>query len=182
MSADRVLFLALGGNRARVVVEESARVVAGGGRSTVVVDELTAWRGHRFAPGVRVVELARLQRAHLPVAAEQLIVHRAPRAALRAVGRGRLAGWSQRATRAYDRRIASRVHRRIFLPAYQRLWGDARYRLLRRRIARDTFDLLVVADPISIPVAARLVLTDRVCPEISYGLDTVPPSGAPQPV
>ncbi|MEU4567478.1 hypothetical protein [Micromonospora sp. NPDC023956] len=178
MAAQRTLFLALGGNRARVVVEESARVVADGGHATVVVDELTAWRGQRFAPGVRVVELARLQREHLPVAAEQLIVHRVPRAALRAVGRGRLSGWSQRAGRAYDRRIAGRVHRRIFLPVYHRFWGDARYRLLRRRIARDGLDLLVVADPVSIPVAARL-LADRICPDISYGLDTASPSGAP---
>ncbi|WDZ87813.1 hypothetical protein [Micromonospora cathayae] len=181
MAAQRTIFLALGGNRARVVVEESARVVAGGGRATVVVDELTAWRGQRFAPGVRVVELARLQRAHLPVAAEQLIVHRAPRAALRVVGRGRLTGWSQRASRAYDRRIAGRVHRRLFLPVYHRLWGDVRHRLLRRQIAREGVDLLVVADPVSIPVAARLVLEDRICPNISYGLDTAAPSGTPPP-
>ncbi|MEU9506130.1 hypothetical protein AB0D32_07595 [Micromonospora sp. NPDC048170] len=182
MSEQRVFFLALGGNRARVVVEEAARLAAAGGRATVVVDDVAQWRGQRFAPGVRVVELARLQRAHLPVAAEQLVVHRAPRKALRMLGRGRLAPWSQRAARAYERRVASRVHRRVFLPVYERLWGDARYRLLHREAARrGPFDLLVVADPVSIPMATRLAADGRMFPNVAYGLDSVSPGSVAQP-
>lgn len=177
MSDRRVLFLALGPSRARAVVTDSARVVAGGGSATVVVDDLAGWRGQRFAPSVRVVELSRLQRRHLPVAAEQFLVHRAPRAALRAIGRGPVAAWSRRAGKAYERRVADRFHRRVFLPVYQRLWSDVRYRLLQRRVVRDgRFDLLVVADPLSIPVAARLAADPRRFPEIAYGLEPGTPA------
>lgn len=154
-------------------------MVADGGAATVLVDDLTAWRGQRFAPEVRVVELARLQRRHLPVAAERLVVHRAPRAALRVIGRGPVAGWSRRAGRAYERRVADRFHRRVFLPVYQRLWGDVRYRLLRRWVVRDGgFGLVVVADPASIPVAARLTTEQHDILDISYGLDSASGGGA----
>ncbi|MEV4825855.1 hypothetical protein [Micromonospora sp. NPDC049274] len=181
MAESQVIFLALGGNRARVVAEESGRVVASGGSATVVVDELAAWRAQRFAPGVRVVELARLRRRHLPVAAEQLLVHRAPRAALRAIGRGPLAKWSRRAGPAYERRVADRFHRRVFLPVYQRLWGDVSYRLMRRFVVRASgYDLLVVGDPASIPVAARLAEERHRIKNIAYGLDSAQ-GGAAQP-
>ncbi len=170
--SDRVLFLALGTSRARAVVEESTRVVAGAGEATVVVGDAAAWRGQTFASGVRVVDLAALHHRHLPVAAERLLVHRAPQAALRAIGRGPVASWSRRAGRAYERRVADRFHRRLFQPLYRRLFSDADVRLLRRRVVRDDrFDLLVVADPTSIPVAARLAAEPGRFARISYALE-----------
>jgi hypothetical protein len=170
--SDRVLFLALGASRARAVVDESARVVARAGEATVVVGDAAAWRGQTFEPGVRLVDLAALHRRHPPVAAERFLVHRAPQAALRAVGRGPVATWSRRAEKAYERRVAERFHRRVFQPLYRRLFSDADVRLLRRKVLRGgRFDLLVVADPTAIPVAARLAAEPDRFARISYALE-----------
>ncbi|MER7416115.1 hypothetical protein ABT346_04900 [Micromonospora peucetia] len=178
----RVLFLAVGGARKRAVLEESAEVVAGGGSATVLISEAAAWRRERFPAGVRVVSLSELDRHRLPVRIEQNVLYRAPRFAFRMVGRGRLSAFGKRAGRAYENRIADRVHRRIFLPAYGRLQREGQFPLLVRHVLRAaTPQLVVITDPASIPLGATLVsesatYTDTP-PQICFGLDYLTPTG-----
>jgi hypothetical protein len=168
---ERVLILALGGTRKRAVVADAAEVVALGGTVTVLISSAADWRRERFAPGVRVVDLAELEGRRLPLRVERAVLYRAPRLAFRAVGRGRLAGWTKRAGRAYEQRIADRLHRRVFLPAYRRLRDDQVPQRLAEQVVTDTpADLLVVADPASIPLAARVVGRSAAAPRVGYGL------------
>lgn len=149
----RVLFLALGATRRRAVAEESARVVAEGGDAVVLLGQ--PWAGERLDPRVRLVDLGELTARSRPVRWAQALLVRLPRRAARLVGRGRLRRPVQRAWQVYERRVASPAHRRLVLPASRRWW---RGRVLRREIAaRGPFDLIVIADPLSMPEAARLV-------------------------
>jgi hypothetical protein len=133
-----VLFLALGGSRRKETIAESARVVAAGGRAVILVDRVgSGWRPDLLAPGVEVVEVAGLLRRHAPWRAQEAVLFGAPRALLRAAGRGRLRRFAERAGAAYERRLAWRVHRRVFLPAYERIWGRTRQSL--RLITGDAF-------------------------------------------
>ncbi|MFE9655274.1 MULTISPECIES: hypothetical protein [unclassified Micromonospora] len=173
---EQVLILALGATRKRAVVEDAAEVVARGGRVTVLITSAADWRRERFAPGVRVVDLTELEGRRLPLRVERAVLYRAPRLAFRAVGRGRLAGWTKRAGRAYERRIADRVHRRVFLPAYHRLRNDLVPQRLAERVVTETAaDLLVVADPASIPLAARIVRQSPAL-RVGYGLPYLTPA------
>lgn len=170
MADSRVVFLALGASRRRVVIEESTQVVTAGGTAVVVVDKASAWRRERFDPRVRVIALAELeQRQRLLVSARR--VARMPAVALRTLGRGPLRAASRRMARSYEGRIADQFHRRVVLPAYRRLRGDVRHRLLHRFVLQaQAFDLLVVSDPLSIPVAARLRPDLAGVPPVAYGL------------
>jgi hypothetical protein len=147
-----VLFLSVGAVRRRAVVEESRQVVADGGTATVVVDRIGPWSRESFATGVRVVELAALQRRLPADRIEQAALYKAPRKLLRTVGRGPLRRASKRAERAFQKRLADPAHR-----AFLRLRGDQRVRLLERLCARNPVDVLVVTDPIAMPYAARLL-------------------------
>jgi hypothetical protein len=154
----QVLFVALGASRRREAIAESAQVVEAGGRAVVLIDRVASWHGFTFAPGVEVVESAKLRLEHLPWKIQELVVFRGPQALFRAVGRGPLRRWSGRAGRAYERRIAGRVHRRLFLPAYERIWGDVQRSLVERHVMnRTSYDVMVVGDPMSMPLAARLM-------------------------
>ncbi|WP_405425501.1 hypothetical protein [Micromonospora sp. NBC_00617] len=182
MAEQRVLFLAVGGARKRAVLEESAEVVAGGGSATVLISDAAAWRRERFPAGVRVVSLADLDRRRLPVRVEQNLLFRAPRFAFRMAGRGRLAAFSKRAGKAYERRIADRVHRRIFLPAYGRLQRGGQFPLLARHVLRAAPpELMVITDPASIPLGAQIARDaaeyGSAAPRVCFGLDYLVPAG-----
>jgi hypothetical protein len=186
----RVLFLALGATRRSYPIGESADLVARGGEAVVVVDSKRTWRRERFADGVTVLELARLQPRHSPGALAWLVLFRAPALAFWVCGRGPLTDWTRRAEAAYWRRLAARVrHGSRLLTAGPVVPADAGGRL-RRHVARDVrdlliryqllrgarFDVLVIADPASIPDGARMVRTRpsaRLAPRVCYSLDAV---------
>jgi hypothetical protein len=175
-----VLFLALGGTRRRETLAESALVAAAGGRAVILVDRVDGrWRPDALADGVEVVDLAGLLGRHAPWRVQEAVLFGAPRVLLRAVlrtaGRGRLRRFAERAGAAYERRLAWRVHRRVFLPAYDRIWGRTRDSLVERHLIRGaTHDVVVVSDPTSLPLAARLVTGDAFAerqPAVRFGLD-----------
>lgn len=173
----KVLFLALGASRRRAAVEESAHVVAEGGTALVLVEDAKAWRRDTFAPGVEVVQLTELEQRHGVRRLEQLFLYKGPRFVLfRVVGRRRLRPWARRASAAYERRIANRVHRKVFAPAYDRFGGgpEARVRLMRRFVAAQDVDLVVVTDPLSMPTAVAL-FGDRpdAGPRLAFSIDHV---------
>ncbi|MFD2766176.1 hypothetical protein [Micromonospora eburnea] len=171
----QVVFLALGATRRRAVVEESAQVVADGGDAVVVVAKLRAWRNESFAPQVRVEELASLELLHPPFLAAQRIMYHAPRRAFGALGRGRLKSFSEKAGQAYEQKVARRVHNRLVAPALRRFTQDVRHEVLHRFVLRhSSFDLMVVSDPASVPVAARLVADGLTEVPVSYGLVDLP--------
>jgi hypothetical protein len=150
-----VLFLALGASRKRAVVEECAQVIADGGTATVVVESLEPWKRAAFGTGVTVVDSAVLQRALLPMRIEHLVVYRAPRFVLhRALGRR-----GKRAAGAYQKKVADRFHRRVFMPVYKRLRQDTRGRLIAGHVTRSPrpFDWIVVADSVSMPDAVQVL-------------------------
>lgn len=170
----RVLFLALGANRRLAVTEESRKLAETGGRPVVLVDRAETWAAEEFAAGVEVVALAGLGGEHWPLAAERLVLHRAPRSLLRRVGGRR----GKRLASAYDRRIGRPLHRRVFVPLYGRLWRDAADRPLTEFSRRwGRFDALVVTDPQSFPVAQRLAGGERHNPRIAFRIDQVTSSG-----
>ncbi|WP_335936358.1 hypothetical protein [Streptomyces sp. PTD5-9] len=177
----QVLFLALGASRKRAVLDESAEAASNGAQVIVVVDKKKSWSGAKFAPGVRVATFKELEARHLPRRLEHAVLYSAPRATVRAIGQGPLRGRSRRALKAYERRVAGRVHRKVFMPLHRRLWPDSRARMVSAAFAaRGGLDLLVVSDALSVPRAVELMQawTARgVAPRVCYGLDyDVPPT------
>jgi hypothetical protein len=154
-----VIFLALGDNRRRGVVQESAEVAANGDRVVVLIGRGSRWRAESFAPGVAVVDVARLDLRHPPRFIEEMLLFAGPRFLLhRVVGRVRpFRELARRLAGAYRKRVAAPVHRALFLPVYRRLWPDMRLRLIERHVLRDLApDLVVVSDPLSMPTAVEL--------------------------
>lgn len=177
----QVLFLALGASRKRAVVEESASVVAAGGRAVVLVGQKRAWTTQTFAPGVEVVTPGDLEARHLPRRMERALLYQGPRRVARVVGRGRVAARTQKALKAYEKRVAGRVHRRLFMPLHSRVWPTAGARMIQRCFGpHGGPDLVVAADALSIRRAVELLEcwhadglgTPRVC----YSVDSVVPS------
>ncbi|MEU8079345.1 hypothetical protein AB0B31_28355 [Catellatospora citrea] len=173
-SGMRVLFVALGASRRRIVVEESAQVVADGGTAVVVVSRRAPWAKETFAPQVKVVELDRLEQRGVVAWLARALLFGAPRLLFRLVGHGPLRAPAHRAAGGYERRVAAPVHRRMFLPVYRRLWRDPRGRALRGELAATAPDLIVVSDPASMPDVAR-VMESRVTgvvssPRIAFSL------------
>ncbi|MDF0372345.1 hypothetical protein ABZV52_02065 [Streptomyces sp. NPDC004735] len=171
----QVLFLALDGSRKRAVLEESAEAVSNGARVVVVVGKKQAWAGAQFAPEVVVTTLAALEARHLPRRVEHAVLYRAPRATARAVGRGPLRGGARRVLKSYERGVAGRLHRKVFVPLHRRLWPDARARMVRAVFeAHGGLDLLVVSDALSVPRAVQLLgawAGNEAAPRVCYGLD-----------
>ncbi|WP_097968337.1 hypothetical protein OG333_11170 [Streptomyces anulatus] len=180
----QVLFLALGASRKRAVLDESAELRASGAQVIVVVDKKKSWLNQEFAPGVVVTTLKELEARHLPRRMEHALLYRVPRATVRAVGRGPLRGRARRGLKAYERGLAAKLHRKVFVPAHRRLWPDAQARMvLAPFAARGGLDLLVVSDALSVPRAVRLLdawATDGIKPRVCYGLDYDVPSGTQQ--
>ncbi|MEV7296769.1 hypothetical protein AB0N79_34905 [Streptomyces microflavus] len=180
----QVLFLALGASRKRAVLDESAELRANGAQVIVVVDKKKSWLNAGFAPGVVVTTLKELEARHLPRRVEHALLYRAPRATVRAVGRGPLRRPARRGLKAYERRLAASLHRRAFMPVHRRLWPDAQARMvLAPFAARGGLDLLVVSDALSVPRAVRLLdawAAGGTKPRVCYGLDYDVPSEAQQ--
>ncbi|MGW7518831.1 hypothetical protein ACWGJ2_24910 [Streptomyces sp. NPDC054796] len=154
-----VLFIALGATRKRAVREEAAEAVACGHTVLVLTETAESWRDQPFAPGVELVEMTRLELRHAPRFLEWALLFRAPRAAVSLLGRGPLRRPVGRAGRSYERRLARRVHHRLFLPCYRGLYGDAvtvRHRLARQLVRERSVDHVVVCDPASMPMALQL--------------------------
>lgn len=176
MSAPAVLFIAVGANRRRAVAEDSRTLVEAGGRATVLLADRKPWAEFPFAAGVRVLSsVTPAGPAHWPVRAEQLVLFRAPRAVLhRLAGRG--SARAKRVVSAYERRVANRVHRRVFQPAYARFWGDRDFRQFASVVrGAGPYDALVVCDPDSFPVAQRLLTAlagaGGKAPRVAYRID-----------
>jgi hypothetical protein len=173
----QVLFLALGASRKRAVVEESAEVVARGGRAVVLVRQRKPWLDQTFAPGVELVTADELQERHLPRRVERLVLYRVPRLMVRVAGRGRLSSKAKRALKAYERRVAARIHRRVFVPLHRRMWPKISDRMAWRHFApRKGPELLVVADALSVLRAVQLVEAwesdGLAVPRVCYGIDS----------
>ncbi|WP_328462423.1 hypothetical protein OHA21_35190 [Actinoplanes sp. NBC_00393] len=157
----QVLFLALGANRRRAVIEESRRVVEHGGRAVVLVTSRSAWSAETFAPGVRVLALPSPD-THWPLRAEQVVLFRGPRFVLARAARV-LKRSPKRWIGAYEKRVANRMHRKVFLPVYRKAWPDQQKRALAAQVrAGGPYDAFVVTDPISFPVARELIGSERV--------------------
>jgi hypothetical protein len=173
-----VLFLAYGATRRRAAVEESAQVVADGGRAIVVIDRVRPWIRESFAPGVEVMEMSRLELRHRPRVLGDLVLYKGPRFLLyRVIGWGRLRRQAHRLGGAYERWVADRLQRRLLAPLYARWWRWARPGTIARLAFTGAgIDLLVVSDPQSMPEAARILATYRGrsdIPWVAYSLDHV---------
>jgi glycogen synthase len=195
--ADSVLFLALGATRRRAVVEESARVVAAGGRAVVLIAESAMWRRDPFAPGVEVVPLGEIEPRTTPRFAEWAVFYRLSRVPLRLLAATPMAEWSRSTERKYERRLMRRVRSGSHLlradPAVEpvtdrdtRVRDDVRALMIKWRLLGGRgFDLLVVTDPASMPEAVRLTRDRRLAPASSFSVAGAPirerPSAVPAP-
>ncbi|MFV2118766.1 hypothetical protein ACE14D_10075 [Streptomyces sp. Act-28] len=187
----QVLFLALGASRKRAVVEESAAGAAAGGRAVVLGGQKQPWASETFAPGVRLTTLAELEAGHLPRRLERAVLYHGPRRVAGAVGRGPLNAKAKKALKAYEKRIAGRVHRRVFAPLHRRMWPTATARMVLRRCfgPQGGPDLVVVADALSTRTAAELMDAWQAeglgTPRLAYSVDSVVPPivarATPQP-
>lgn len=183
----QVLFLAVGAARKRAVAEESAAVVAAGGKAVVVVGNKKPWATETFPPGVRLVTLDELEARHLPRRIERAVLYKGPRRVAGAIGRGPLRARTKKALKAYEKGVAGRVHRRLFLPLHRRVWPTAGARMIQRGFgAGGGPDLIVAADALSIPRAVELTESwgsaGRGTPRIAYSVDTAVPSPVAAPV
>ena len=174
----RVLFLALGGSRKQAAADESARVVADGGRAVVLIDTSKPWAQTRFAPAVDVVELSTVESARPLVRFERFALYRVPRGLFRVAGRGPLRAKVRAAAGRYESRIADRVHGKLVATRLRPGWGEGAHRLLRGAVP-GPYDLIVVLDPISMPYAAGLFADlearGAAMPRVAFGLDYVSP-------
>jgi hypothetical protein len=182
MAEWQVLFLATGGTRRRAVVEESAAVVRGGGRASVVVSQADGWRRGGLRPEVEILEMPQPIHPRFVAGLDHALTSSLPRLLIRGVsgrvvGHGKLKAWMQRAAGAYQRRVASRLHRRLlaWFPADQ----DAQAPLPRTLLGAR-FDHVVVCDAASMPVAVHLVrgyTAQGSVPTICFSLDDVELAG-----
>jgi hypothetical protein len=171
---EHVLFLAEGGTRKRAAAIDAVRVLDAGGEATLVVRDLAAWKNERLDKRIRVVDLDRLEKQYGWMRAEQLLLVRGPRAAFRIVGVGPVKAWSKRAAGAWDRRIATPLHQRRFLPLLRRRPAARPPALIHRHLGeRAAVDLLVITDPASMPAAVTYLESHDV-PRVAYNLDTAP--------
>lgn len=169
------LFLALSGTRRGATISEAVDVVRAGGTAVILIGDRHTWRRETFPEGVGVVELPRLQRDHLPLRIERLVLFRAPKAGFTLIGRGPLRRFGRRAAGAYERRFANKVHRRV-LPLYQRIWKNReRDVILSKVVDPGEFDTIAVTDFASLSYAASLVraldAAKGAVPRLCYSID-----------
>lgn len=180
--ARQVLFLAVGGNRPRVVATEAAEVVAAGGRAVVLVEHAGPWRGLGLDPAVEVVELSRSESARRSTRLVRAVLYGLPHRLFAVAARGPLRSPARRARDRYDSRFADRVHRRFVLPRQRPGWGARIPDELRRQLPDAAgLDLVVVADAVSLPYASGLLAAYRAAgapePALTFGLEYAVPSG-----
>jgi hypothetical protein len=172
--SEHVLVLALGATRRRAAIDDAERVVARGGTADLVVRAATAWRDVLPAGGVRLIDVAELEQRRAWVPVERLLLYRVPLGLLRVLGFGSLKPWSEQARRAYQRRIADPLHRRLHAALIRPGDGRLTAGLIRRQLGRDSsIDLLLVNDPASMPTAVALLREHGpgAQPPVSYDLD-----------
>ncbi|GAA3371516.1 hypothetical protein GCM10020367_22500 [Streptomyces sannanensis] len=174
----QVLFLALGASRKRAVIEESAEVVAAGGRAVVLIQRKKSWKSVEFAPGVDVLTSDELDAAHMPRRIEHLVLYRIPRFVISMFGIGPVRRLTRRVHKAYKRRVASRIHNKLFMPVHRRLWPALSARMMRSHFAQAPGggpDLMVVTDSLSVRLAMHLLDTwerdGLALPRVSYSID-----------
>jgi len=168
----RVLFLAADGTRRRAVADESARVVAEGGRAVVVIGKEKTWRDTDFAPGVELVVRAGLDLRSPARSMEWLLLFRLPRKVYRTVGRGPLRGPVSAMGRLHER-VALSMQRGVVLPLHRRRYKDGPIDGGKHILHGSSFDVIVVADSASMPDALKLLAgakADEVRPEVAYSL------------
>lgn len=172
-----VVILALGATRRRATVAEAEAVLTAGVAPLVVVDSLRPWAGDPLPSGVRAVEVASLLREHPALRAEHAILYGLPRRTLRLLGRGRLAPKARKATAAYERRFADRVHNRVVMPLHRRLWPATRAVSVKRATG-ERIDLVLATDPASFALAAQLaapaVTATGSAPSVAFSIGAVP--------
>lgn len=163
----RVLFLAGDGTRRRAVAAESAQVVAEGGRAVVVVGREKTWDDTAFAPGVELVVREGLDLRSPARSMEWLLLFHLPRQVYRTVGRGPLRRPASAMGRLHER-VALSVQRGVVLPLHRRRHKDG-----PRVLHGSSFDVIVVADAVSMPDALDLLAgakADEVRPVVVYSL------------
>ncbi|MEV6629634.1 hypothetical protein AB0M54_02635 [Actinoplanes sp. NPDC051470] len=171
---EHVLFLAEGGTRKRAAAIDAVRVLDAGGEATLVVRDFAAWKNERLDKRIRVIDVDKLEKRYGWMRAEQALLVRGPRAAFRLVGLGPVKRLSQRAAGAWDRRVATPLHQRTFLPLLRRRPAARPPALIRQHLgSRAGVDLLVVTDPASMPAAVTFLQIFDV-PRVAYNLDTAP--------
>ncbi|MEW2045985.1 hypothetical protein OHS71_26785 [Streptomyces sp. NBC_00377] len=183
----QVLFLALGAARKRAVVEETAAVAEAGGRVVVLVNDKKRWATETFAAGVKLMTPDELEARHLPRRLERAVLYKAPRRVAGALGRGPLRERTQKALKSYEKGVAGRVHRRVFLPLHRRVWPTVGARMVQRCFGpQGGPELVVVADALSIQHAVQLLETwhsgGQGTPRIAYSVDSVVPSPVAAPL
>jgi hypothetical protein len=172
----RVLFLAYGATRTRTVVEESAVVVAGGGRAVVLTEWPALWRGVEFAPGVEVVHVYE-DRWVLPRTVVDWTLFRIPGLVFRCLARGPFERTVTRYGRGYRNRIAQPLLDGVVLPAYRWLGRAAHERVVRQQLfGRARPDMVVIGDPASMPEGLSVLAGygDGDAPRFGYRMDLTP--------
>jgi hypothetical protein len=176
--ADHVLILAEGGQRKRAALSDAEAVLARGGQATLVLRRRSQWRTEVISDRIQVVDLHELEKQERWMPLEWLLLVRAPRFAFRVVGLGPAKNFSERASRAWRRRVANPLHRRVFLPMIRRRDGSRPESLVERGIgARTAVDALVITDPGSMPTAVDYLERHEV-PFVAYSLDHAAPATA----
>lgn len=155
-----VLFMALGGTRRRAVEKEAVSIAERGGEVTILIATPWAWPVRNFPAGTRVVALKQLERGLWQL--EALLFSAGPGFLYRKIYHGKLRrffpkgafqrfmlrvtrGLSQwEATRIYNRRFKTVGYSSGRLPQAGPNW---------RPLDGRSFDLLVVADALSMPAA-----------------------------
>ena len=175
----RVLFLALGSTRVPTVIEEANEVVARGGSAVVLVTIISTAHFHRFDPKVRIVRVADIVQT-VPGPMAWWLLFKGPEVATHAAARGPLRGQVRRVHNAYARRIARMARRGTAFkntpvegnPVHQDVFDHVLWHTVLRA---ETFDLMVVADPMSMPMAQRLVRARRAptAKKIAFTVDAV---------
>lgn len=184
MSVDRprVLFLALSVSRLPQVLKDVGYVLNHGGEATVLTIKAEPWRD--LDERTRLVTIGELESRHPLLRGERVLIFRIPQLVYRAVRktltlvesqtsgprRATLAEIRGKAAAAYDHqhRRAKKFHKERFSSAYRHVRPFILWRVFKRRMlpqwSLEPFDLVVVADTLSLPVGWHLA---RQYPQVS---------------
>jgi hypothetical protein len=174
-----IVFLAVGANRRRAVIDDVSRALAQSLAPVVVVNTIEAWRDDPIPNGARVVELAEVELRHRPRRWMHTALFGVPMAGMRRLGRA-----GQRTAAAYDRKIAGPFQRRMLMPLYKRIWPDKAARLLTEQVLGEVPQAVIATDPVSVAFAAAMIRTirdSRSMPRVAFGFDYADEAGPAQP-
>ena len=174
-----IVFLAVGANRRRAVIDDVARALAQGLAPVVVVNTIEAWRDDPLPDGARVVELATVELRHRPRRWMHTALFGVPAGGMRKLGRA-----GQRTAATYERRVAGPLQRRMLLPMYKRIWPDKAATLLTEQVLGEVPQAVIATDPMSVALAAAMIRTirdSRSMPRVAFGFDYADEAGPVQP-